>query len=318
MAPDMVEKLGYMAEKQLGKYILQGNYVSDVSLDTYTNKFLKLVSKSPALRQFSSDVDRTDFVKYWKGDRERTSSSISGRHFGHYKAASSSHSLSEIHASFQHVASKSGLCLSRWKKGLTVMLEKIEGNTKVNKLRAILLMEADFNQLNKLFFGNRMIRQSEANNRMPEELYGSRVNLNAILVAINRRLVIDICNQKRRNGAITGVNAAQCYDCIVYTLFILLCQKEGAPVSTLIMMFGVIQSMTYFICTTFGDSEGSYGGQQDIPFQGSYQGNGASPAIWLLISVYLALIMKDEGHVSEFKSPMTGIVLTLIGFLFCR
>ena len=26
--------------------------------------------------------------------------------------------------------------------------------------------------------------------------------------------------------------------------------------------------------------------------------------------------MKDEGHVSEFKSPMTGIVLTLIGFLF--
>ena len=48
------------------------------------------------------------------------------------------------------------------------MLEKIEGNTKVNKLRAILLMEADFNQLNKLFFGHHMIRQSEASNRMPE------------------------------------------------------------------------------------------------------------------------------------------------------
>ena len=74
--------------------------------------------------------------------------------------------------------------------------------------------------------------------------------------------------------------------------------------------------MTYFIRTTFGDSEGSYGGQQDIPFQGSCQGNGASPSIWLLISVYLVLIMKDEGHVLEFKSPMTGIVLTLIGFLF--
>ena len=117
MDPDIVEKLGYMAEKQLGKDILQGNYVSDVSLDTHTSKFLKLVSKSPALRQFSSDVDRTDFVKYWKGARERTSSSISGRHFGHYKAASSSHLLSEIHASFQHVASKSVLCQSRWKKG---------------------------------------------------------------------------------------------------------------------------------------------------------------------------------------------------------
>ena len=41
------------------------------------------------------------------------------------------------------------------------MLEKIEGNTKVDKLRAILLMEADFNQMNKLVFGHRMIKQSE-------------------------------------------------------------------------------------------------------------------------------------------------------------
>ena len=196
------------------------------------------------------------------------------------------------------------------------MLEKIEVITKANILRSILLMEVDLNQINKLFFGHCMIKQSESNNRIPEELYGSMVNLNSILVAINRRLVIDICNQKRRNGAIAGVDAAQCYDRIVHSLYILLCQKEGAPISTLIMMFGIIQSMTYFIRTTFGDSEGSYGGQQDIPFQGSCQGNGASPAIWLLISVYLVLIMKDEGHVSEFKSPMTGIVLTLIGFLF--
>ena len=152
MALDMVENLGYMAEKQLGKDILQGNYVSDELFDTYTDKFLKFVSKPPPLRQFSSDIDRTDFIRFWKGARERTSSSISCRHFGHYKAASSSHLLSGIHASFQHVTSKSGLCLSRWKKGLTVILEKIEGNTKFNKLRAIILMEGDFNQLNKMLF----------------------------------------------------------------------------------------------------------------------------------------------------------------------
>ena len=120
------------------------------------------------------------------------------------------------------------------------MLEKIEGNTKVNKLRAIFLMESDFNQLNKLFFGHRMIRQSEANNRMPEELYGSRVNLNAILVDINRRLVIDICNQKRRTGAIAGVDAAQCYDRIVHSLSILLYQKQGATISNLVMIFNGI------------------------------------------------------------------------------
>ena len=53
-----------------------------------------------------------------------------------------------------------------------------------------------------------------------------------------------------------------------------------------------------------------------IPFQGTCQGNGASPAIWLLISIYLVLLMKDEGHVSNIWSPLSGIVLTLVGFLF--
>ena len=59
------------------------------------------------------------------------------------------------------MASKSGIRLKRLAKGLTVMLEKIEGNIRVDKLRAILLMEADFNQMNKLLFGHRMIKQSE-------------------------------------------------------------------------------------------------------------------------------------------------------------
>ena len=27
-------------------------------------------------------------------------------------------------------------------------------------------------------------------------------------------------------------------------------------------------------------------------------------------------MMKEEGHVSNIKSPMSGIVLTLVGFLF--
>ena len=214
------------------------------------------------------------------------------------------------------MASKSGIRLKRWAQGLTVMLEKMEGNIRVDKLRAILLMEADFNQMNKLLFGHRMIKQSEEENRIPDEAYGSRASLNAILVAVNRRLVIDLFKQKRRCGAITGVDAAQCYDRIVHSLSILLCQKEGAPMSSLLMMFGIIQCMTYYIRTTFGDSKGSYGGHKDIPFQGICQGNGASPAIWLLISIYLVLLMKEEGHVSNIRSPISGIVLTLVGFLF--
>ena len=259
MSKYMREKLGVLAQNELAQTILDSSYIPDPQLDNYTNKFLSFISSRSQLPSVSAAVHQSDFISYWKGAREKTSSSLSGRHFGHYKAAASNSHLSELHASFQHVASSSGLVLSRWAKGLTIMLEKIEGNIKVDKLRAILLMEADFNFLNKLIFGHRMIKQAEAHNRMPEELYGSRACLTAILVAINRRLVIDIFKQKRRSGAIAGVDAAQCYDRIVHSLSILLCQREGAPASSLMMMFGVIQCMVYFIRTAFGDSTTSYG-----------------------------------------------------------
>ena len=39
--------------------------------------------------------------------------------------------------------------LARWAKGLSLMLEKMLGCTFLTKLRAILLMEAEFNHSNK-------------------------------------------------------------------------------------------------------------------------------------------------------------------------
>lgn len=89
----------------------------------------------------------------------------------------------------------------------------------------MLLMEDYFNHINKLMFGHRMIKQSEANKRISDEECGSRESLNAIIVTFNRILVVYIFKQKLRCGAIDGVDSAQRYDIIVYYLSISLCQK---------------------------------------------------------------------------------------------
>jgi hypothetical protein len=54
------------------------------------------------------------------------------------------------------------------------MLEKTPGVIKVDKLRAILLMEADFNFFNGLMFAGRMMRQAESLGCIPLECYGSQ------------------------------------------------------------------------------------------------------------------------------------------------
>ena len=54
------------------------------------------------------------------------------------------------------------------------MLEKMFGCTLVTKLRAILLMEADFNSSNKIIFGERMLDNAWRYGFMPEEIYSER------------------------------------------------------------------------------------------------------------------------------------------------
>ena len=68
-------------------------------------------------------ITKEYFQYYWKRVKERTASSYSGRHFGHYKSAAHSDYLSEVHARHLALITKTGATPSRWSKGLSVILE---------------------------------------------------------------------------------------------------------------------------------------------------------------------------------------------------
>ena len=50
------------------------------------------------------------------------------------------------------LAATIGIPLACWGNGLTVLLEKIFGKIYLDKMRAICLLEANFNRLNKFVF----------------------------------------------------------------------------------------------------------------------------------------------------------------------
>ena len=102
-------------------------------------------------------ITKETWQKKWSKSKEDTSSSYSGLHFGHYISGAESDLISQFHAMKTSIALKEGIALSRWSNGLSVMLEKMFGVRLVSKLRAILLMEADFNAANKIVYGNRML-----------------------------------------------------------------------------------------------------------------------------------------------------------------
>ena len=75
------------------------------------------------------------------------------------------------------------------------MLEKSVGNVQVSKLRAILLLEADFNTLNKIIFNNCTLPSLEVSQSILYEIIGGRRSQSSIHVALNKKLVSNISNQ---------------------------------------------------------------------------------------------------------------------------
>ena len=88
--------------------------------------------------------------------------------------------------------------LDRWLHALQVMLEKIKGQPRLDKLRVIQLMEADLNMMLRIIFGRRLIHCSEDKQLFSPLQWGSRPNRSSQDAILMKRLTYDgICSNKK-------------------------------------------------------------------------------------------------------------------------
>jgi hypothetical protein len=160
-----------------------------------------------------TSVTPEDFRSFWASSKESTSSSKSGRHFGHYRAISTDDLLTNLQVSSINIAANRGSPLSRWRQGVTVLLEKVAGNTRIDKLRAICLLEADFNWWLKATFAKKMICRMRTNGLLPVE-QGAVVGKMVVDSAMIKQLFFDQANTLHRTFALSSNDAAYCYDAV--------------------------------------------------------------------------------------------------------
>ena len=153
MQPEWRDRLGLLGKRDAVKRILQGGWEEDPMWDDWVWKLIctmEYMTSARAKGPLDMEIKREDFQSCWMRARECMSLSLSGIHFGHYKATALDNDLSEIHALFLTIVVQTGYSLLRWQHGLTMLLEKVQGVQLVDKLRAILLLEANFNCINKM------------------------------------------------------------------------------------------------------------------------------------------------------------------------
>jgi hypothetical protein len=200
------------------------------------------------------------------------------------------------------------------------MLEKIFGCSLITKLQLILLMEADLNATNKAIYGIRMLANVRKYKLMPEEVYSKRNRL-ADDGTLSKVLFYNIVCQLRRPAGLASVDANNCYDCIAHPMALMVFQAFGVPTPAIESMLTTIQNMKFFLCTGYVDSEGYVGGDQDdredpIRTQGMCQGNGASPAAWMVTSIPMIAVHKRKGHGVHLTAKMSETTGHLVGGLF--
>ncbi len=312
----LLDDFGLFGDTAATDQVLAGTYEPKPGTDPYAVKLLPFLARPPGVKEGKKEMTEEEYRYGWQQARESTASSYSKIHFGHYKASSRSTkqlALDFILANFPY---RTAYTPRRWLHGINVMLEKMQGNFHVNKLRIILLYEADFNQNNK-FMGRDMMKCAEEAGMLAPEQYGSRKNHQAIDHGLNKTLTFDQFRFQRTPAAVCANDAKSCYDRIVHAIATICMRRCGVPEGPIICMFTTIQNLEHHIRTLYGDSTVSQGGNLWVlPVSGVGQGNGAGPAIWAVVSTPVLDMMRAMGFGAIFKTAMSGDTIQFVGYAF--
>ncbi len=174
------ERLCYLSDEALARSIIAGTYDIPSDMDPATKLILKEIGKQ-GMKIVNGEgseiiISPEDFKRFWKRVKEFISSSMSGVHYGHYKAVIQDALSTEILAQQLTVIARSGIPPENWSIGLLFMLKKIAGVCLVEKLRAIQLYEADFNCYKQFIFGGQAMQALINSGYIPEELFSQKGN----------------------------------------------------------------------------------------------------------------------------------------------
>jgi hypothetical protein len=81
-------------------------------------------------------------------------------------------------------------------------------------------------------------------------------------------------------------------------------------------MLKTIQEIKFFLRTAFGDSKDFAGLTVEIKTQGLYQGNGAAPAGWTVVSIVILNAHRRRGHGAKFLCQILLACSNLAAVLF--
>ena len=303
----LTSMLGQHATSDIAQDILDG-IPPKVNDETIARMFKNLSNR---LEPHTVKVTAADLITGYSRWREDTTTSPSGRHLSLFKAlilaGKGTHKVFEIMAYIINHAIKLGHILPRWKHITCLMLEKLPGKPRIDKLRIIQLFENDINLTYGILFSRRLLWHAEKQKRLGDEQWGSRTGKSAIDTALMKRITYEMIQLTRCTAGTFDNDAKACYDRIVMNLALLRAQQLGLPKEAAEHVSKFLQQARYKVKTALGLSDIEYSQTDGIQLHGPGQGSRAAPAIWVLVSTLLTECLNDTATGITFNNPTRSL-----------
>ena len=305
----------YAQEFLQGKKLPEEVY-SQLSLETQS---ILEAYQIPARNQYVKEALITPemFISCYKNADEKTSSSVlSERHIGKYKAVLDSPSLVQMYSRMMNLPFIHGFTFERWRKCVDVVLPKDEGEFKIHRFRIIRLVETDFNQSLGMLLARPLGHFLEDTNEYPDMQYGSRDGQMTISAVLNKVLTFDIVRLTKTVMATEENDAVGCYDRIVQQMVSLHLQRMGLALAVIICVCRTFDETKHYIRTAHGLSTTYYESTTSVPLFGAGQGTTVGPFFWLLIFSIIMEAFDSQMKRMSFQSPCQSISTMRYGDAF--
>jgi hypothetical protein len=297
---DLGKDMGHTGDSQMAQDIYDGTLQHDALSDEAIYAIFVQLRKHPAIDKILKPVvSPEDFKSAFKCVPEKTASSFSGRGVHHYKACveGSDNGLAyiqvEVHAALITFPLDSGFCPNRWKQAVDVMLEKVPGIPRSDKLRSIQFLEADLNQVLTIAFARNITRLAKDHEGIISEHQYGRAHKTCMTPVINKLLTVQILVQNKVEGIVFDNDAKGCYDRIISGIA-LACLKRIRYSSNSVRMLGLLWAqLEHDIATGYGVSDKTYSSALEKLLYGIGRGGCASPVIWALLNQLLLTALGD-------------------------
>jgi hypothetical protein len=238
-------------------------------------------------KELEIEITTKKMMNKYKRGKERTSTSPSGRHLGHFHALfrpleakdekdrdrleGIRQEIIELHAIMLQTAYDNEHVYTRWEYILTCMLGKDKGIPRIHRLRVIHLYECDLNLLLSIFF-RELDQHCEDNFLINKGVYGCRPSQRAIDTVFVDVTQTEMAMVTRTPLVKFNNDATACFDRKLVHLLNLCLRLFRMPKKLTTILGKLLKVARYAIKTGAGISKEIYHHSEESPAFGSGQG----------------------------------------------